>query len=175
MVFSTIGSLIGGFAGTAAAAGGAAGITSAGVSGALGALGTLGGLAGQAISYVGQAKAERLRKLQMNLEATRQKRAAVRQGVIARAQALSSGEAQGAMGSSSLAGGLSQIAGQVGSNVQGISQTQQIGNQMFNANAMTSMGQTIASIGGAFNDLSNQFGNQNNIERNWRVWNMQPA
>jgi len=171
MIFSAIGSALGfgaASAGAAAgAAGGAAGAAGAGA-GITGAIGTAAGVAGQVISYVGNQKAEALRKRQMNLTAEREKRATIREAVATRASAMVQGEAQGARGSSALAGGLGQISASAASNVQGINQSQQIGNSMFKANSMISAGQTISSIGGAFNDISSKLAQ--NADQNYRVW-----
>lgn len=125
---------------------------------------------GAGMQFVGAQKAERLRKRQMDLESTRARRNTVRQAVAARASALVSGEAQGALGSSGLAGGLGQVAAQAGSNVQGINQGQDIGNQMFRANSMINIGQTMGSIGGTFQDIART--TARNTDVNYRVWGM---
>lgn len=159
-------------AGTAAAAGAAGAGAAAGggisAAGALSALGTVGGLVGQGVSYVGAQKAEKLRQQQMNLEASRQRRQTIREAVSARASALVQGQAQGAGNSSGLAGGMGQITAQGASNIQGINQGQEIGNAMFRANSMQTIGSTMASIGGSFQDIASSWAK--NRERDQRVW-----
>jgi hypothetical protein len=156
-------------AGTAAAAGaGAAAGGGISAAGALSALGTVGGLVGQGVSYVGAQKAEKLRQQQMNLEASRQRRQTIREAVSARASALVQGQAQGAGNSSGLAGGMGQITAQGASNIQGINQGQEIGNAMFRANSMQTIGSTMASIGGSFQDIASSWAK--NRERDQRVW-----
>lgn len=164
-IFSLIGSLVSGItsavsgvAGALGAAGAGVGATATGLSGAgLAGFSTAASLIGTGISAYGsmqQAKgaerAEALRQRQMNLQADRERRNTIRQSVVARAQALNQGIAQGAQGSSGLLGGLGQITSQGTSNVQGIEQGREIGNQMFDANRSISRGQTLQSIGSGF-------------------------
>lgn len=117
----------------------------------------------------GNKKAEALRLRQQNLESARARRSTIRQAIIARSQALSSGTAQGAEGSSGLAGGLGQVQAQAGSNIQGINQGQSIGYQMFQANSQISSGQTMQSVGqglSGFGDFLNQ--NYETLRRTFR-------
>lgn len=79
-------------------------------------------------------KLEKLRELQMNLEATRMIRQQVRTAAVARATALTAATNQGAGQSSGLQGGLSQISAELGSNISGILQSQNIGQRMFKIN-----------------------------------------
>jgi hypothetical protein len=79
--------------------------------------------------------------------------------LIARAQATSAAVAQGASEGSGLQGGLSQVTGQAASNIQGINQGQDLGNQMFAANSMISTGQTYQSIGGGISGLGQSITN----------------
>lgn len=157
-IFSLIGSIVSGVTGALGAAGTAVGTAATGLSGAgLAGFSTAASLIGTGISAFGsiqQAKgaerAEALRQRQMNLQADRERRNTIRQSIVARAQALNQGVAQGASDSSGLLGGLGQITAQGASNVQGINQGQQIGNQMFDANRQISRGQTLQSIGSGF-------------------------
>lgn len=138
------------------------------------ALTAISGIAGTAVSAIGAAKqasgarkAEALREKQMNLEAERNRRASIRQAVIARATASSNANAQGASEGSGLAGGLAGIQSQNAQNIQGINQGQQIGQGMFAANRQISSGQTMASIGGAIQGFGDFF--SSNFEQNRRV------
>jgi hypothetical protein len=156
-IFSLIGSVVSGVAGALGAAGGA---VASGVGGGLAGLSSIASLAGVGIQAYGSMQAakgaeqaEALRQRQMNLQATREKRNTIRQSIVARAQALSAGTAQGGTGGSGLMGGLGQIAAQGASNLQGISQGQELGNQMFDANRQISRGQTMQSIGAGFQSL----------------------
>ena len=137
-------------------------------------LSAVAGLAGTAVSAVGaiqQAKgakrAEAIRKKQMDLEADRNRRASIRQAIIARATASSNANAQGAGEGSGLAGGLSGISNQNAQNQQGINQGQQLGTQMFGAQRQISSGQTLGSIGGAIQGFGDFF--SSNFEQNKRV------
>lgn len=80
-------------------------------------------------------RAEELRKQQLLLETRRRQRDAIRQGIIAKARAVSNATQQGAGQSSGLEGGLAQISGVVGQNVLGTSENAQIGLGIFDANA----------------------------------------
>lgn len=106
-------------------------------------------------------KAEKIRKRQMNLEAVRQKREIIRQGIRARAEALSTATAQGGAESSGLQGGYGQIAGQQNRALLANEQDRRLGNKMFNANAdyakwggIGAIGSGITSIGGQFADYA---------------------
>lgn len=150
-VFSAIASAIGTIASTVGAA-----ASSLGIGGALGGVAAAAGAAGTYLSYRGQRqvaqgnqRAEALRARQMNLEAMRERRATVRQSIIARAQALNAGTAQGAQDSSSLAGGLANVSSQAGTNFQSIGMSESIGQGMFSANRQISSGQQTASLGTA--------------------------
>ena len=111
------------------------------------AIGGVVGAFGQYKQAKASEKAEKLRKRQMNLEAMRKKRELIREGVMARAQALSAATAQGGAESSGLAGGYGQITGQVNRNVLATNQDQQLGNRMFKANAQYARGGMISSVG----------------------------
>lgn len=174
-IFTAIGSTlaaglgaVGSAAGAVGSAVGAAGSAAGGLSGVAGLVGTAVQGVGSLMQYQGAQKAEELRKRQMGLELERARRSEIRQAIVARATAMTQGEAQGAKGSSALAGGLSQITSQANSNIQGFNQSQEIGNEMFKANSMISKGQTLASIGGTFRDFSSQMAT--NVDQNRRVW-----
>ncbi len=166
-IFSAIAAAVSGIASAigagVSAIGGAIGSAVGGLGG-LGGLSAAAGLIGTGISAYGamqqakgQKKAEALRLRQSNLEAARARRNTVRQAIIARSQALASATAQGAEGGSGIQGGMGQVAGQAGSNIQGINQGQSIGFQMFQANSQIASGQTLASIGSGVQSLGNFF------------------
>lgn len=132
----------------------------------IGAVATLGGLALQAAGVGVQMdaankqseasqRAERLRAQQLSLESARQRRQALRNAIRARSVALSASTAAGASTGSGAAGGLGQIASQAGTNVQGINQGQEIGTNIFKANAdeaaaggQAAFGSGLSSFGG---------------------------
>jgi len=152
-------------------ASGAAGATSlSGLAGAVGTAATIAGtglqVAGQMKAQEAQEKAETLRNAQMNLEATRQRRQIIRQSLIARGQAVNSATAQGAAEGSGLAGGVSQIASQAGSNLAGVNASQGLGQAMFGANQQLSSAQTMESFGSGLSSLGGAlFKNQEQIGR----------
>jgi hypothetical protein len=81
-----------------------------------------------------QKQAEASRQQSANLDAMRRKRETIRQAQVASAQAESTANNQGAGEGSGIAGALSTISGQAGSNNLGISQQQELGNNIFEAN-----------------------------------------
>lgn len=158
-LFSALTAAIGGTA--AGATAGAAGGAAAGISGAVGAIGTIGGLAGTVMQMKGAREAaegaktaEDIRKAQQDIEAVRQRRQIIRQGLIARSEALSNATAQGAQGGSGLAGGIAQTVNSTGQQITNVNQSQDLGNQMFRANARISAGQTTQSVGSGISSLA---------------------
>lgn len=130
------------------------------------------GVAGTAVQVIGanqQAaaakRAEDLRERQMNLEAQRQRRQAIRNALRARSIALTSATSQNAEGGSGLQGGFAQIGQQLGSNLQGINQSTEIGAGIFQANrdsagasSLVSFGSGLSSLGGALVQNSETLG-----------------
>lgn len=169
---SAIGSAIaGGISALGSALGFGAG---AGVGGMAGLAGTALAVGGTIMQYSGQRKAQRgarqaeaLRLRQMNVQAQRERRQTMRQAIIARSQALSQAEAQGASGGSGILGGLGNVASQAGDNLASIGMSQQIGQGMFGANSLISSGQTMANLGGTIAGIGNMF--QSNWDVNRRV------
>jgi hypothetical protein len=110
-----------------------------------------------------QQQQEAQRQKQLNLDAMRRKRDIIRQGILARGQALSTATSQGAQFGSGLAGAYGGIAGRTNVNTLGVSQNQEIGNAMFglnnqalqassdyaSASALASFGNSLGSLGGA--------------------------
>lgn len=127
---------------------------------------------GGIFSFMGQqqqakamAKAEKAREAQMNLDAMRKKRAALRESLLARQTALANATNQGAAGGSGLPGGFGQIQGIAGQNIQGIGQDQQLGQQIFAANrqyasagTMIGFGSMLTDNAAGINRLGQQFG-----------------
>ena len=107
-----------------------------------------------------QEQAEAARRQQMNLDAIRRRREMIRQAQVARATALSTAENQGASEGSGIEGALGQISGQTGSNILGSSQNQELGNRIFDANALASTyaqqasnANSMAAFGGQLQSL----------------------
>lgn len=103
-----------------------------------------------------QRRAEEARRQQMNLDATRRRREMLRQAQVARAQAVSTASNQGASEGSGLAGALGQIEGQTGSNILGLNQNQELGNRIFDANALASTYAQQAASANAFGAVGSQ-------------------
>lgn len=103
------------------------------------------------------AKAEKLRERQMRLEAMRKRRELIREGQVARAEALSNATSQGAASSTGLFGGYGQITGTTNRNVLATNQDEEISGKIFKANrqyasagGLVAIGQGISSFGSAF-------------------------
>lgn len=123
-------------------------------------------------SLAAQRQAEEIRRQQMNLDAIRRRREIARQSQLAQAQALAIGTAQGTSGSG-LEGALAGISGQAGVATQGSVQAQDLGNRIFDANAMasyyqgkgadaqsfTAIGSSLSSLGGGIIKNQDTIGN----------------
>lgn len=124
------------------------------------AVGIAGTLAGTAIGFAQskkqakqQEKFQKLQKRRADLEALRQRRGILRQIAIQRGTALTSGANQGALGSSSLEGGLGNISATGAFALQGINQGQDLSNQEFAANRRFGQAATGAAIGQGLTSL----------------------
>lgn len=123
-----------------------------------GIVGTVLQIKGQATAAAASKKAEDARKRQMNLEADRMRRQAIREAIVARATALSNATTQGAQDSSGLAGGIAQVTGQEGRNILGINQNQEIGNIIFDQNAKMAQGNSLANLGSSVQGFGSMIG-----------------
>ncbi len=131
----------------------------AGIGLAVGAAGAVTSTIGSMQASAASKRAEKLRETQMNLEAARQRRQVIREGLRARAMALTSATAQGAGSGSGLQGGYGQVGQRVGENMVGINQGTEIGAGIFQANrdgysaqSLVSFGNGLSSLGGALID-----------------------
>lgn len=111
---------------------------------------------GNAIQAKASQAAEEDRKRQMNLEAERARRQSIREAIVARSLAVSNATSQGAQDSSGLAGGLAQVTGTEGRNIQGINQNQEIGSDIFDQNKLIAQGQGISSLGSSLSGFGSQ-------------------
>src|SRR5688572_26066886 len=116
----------------------------------------VGGMAAARDQADAQKDAEKARKNAANLDANRRKRAVVREMQMQRSVALSNATVKGAGESSGLQGAYGSVSGQGLNNITGINQQQELGNQVFSANARAtdaaSRGATwdgIGTLGGA--------------------------
>jgi len=88
----------------------------------------------QVLGY--QSQADELRQQASQLDATRRRREAIRQGIVAQSQSLTTATNQGAAspGSTALEQSRADISGQTGVNLLGISQNLEIGQRLFAIN-----------------------------------------
>lgn len=114
-------------------------------------------------------RAENAREQQMRLDSHRQRRQAVREGLLARSMSLTAGVSQGAQYGSGVAAGLAQATSGAAENVQAISSNETLGGRVFQANrdyyqatsegqAKVAMWQGIGSIGGALSSNAGAIG-----------------
>lgn len=125
----------------------------AGVGLAIGAAGAVTSVAGAQQQAQAAKRAERLRERQMELEAMRQRRAALRAALRARSVGLVNATAQGAGSGSGIQGGYGQIGGDLGNNMVGINQATQIGAGIFEANRQGADGASLAAFGSGLSSL----------------------
>lgn len=91
--------------------------------------------------------AEDARKQQMNLDATRRRRAAIRESIVARGLSVNTAAAQGASEGSAIAGSIAQISGNAGESISNTNQNVQLGNKIFDANGRRAASESISGIG----------------------------
>lgn len=140
----------------------------------------LAGLAGTGVAAYGSYKAnqgaeraEEVRNKQMKLQADRDRRASIRQAVIARSQATSNATSQGAGEATGLKGGLAQIGAVDARNQRDIGSGVQLGEAMFSANRQISSGQTMQTIGQAIQGFGSTIADQFDVQN--RVWKFQTS
>lgn len=113
--------------------------------------------------------AENARRQQMQLDANRRRRQAVRESLVARATALSVGTNQGAGQGTGVAGAMAQATATGRQNVQTTNSAEVLGNRVFDANIAyaeavakgqkaMAFGSLISSIGGALTSSAGTLG-----------------
>lgn len=128
--------------------------------------GAIAAIAGSAFGFVGAMeqsaatkKAEKARKQQMRLDATRRRREVLRQAQVARATATSNATNQGAQFSSALAGAQAGISGAAGRETLAVNQNEMVGNKIFEANQAFASGGNLISFGSGISNLGGAFAN----------------
>lgn len=104
---------------------------------------TVAGVVGANKEAKAEDKAESARKKAANLDALRRQRQAIREMQQQRAIAVSNATAQGAEAGSGLQGAIGQVTGQGNSNILGIEQQRQLGNEVFAANKQARSARTL--------------------------------
>lgn len=116
-------------------------------------VGTAMQIRGNRIQTQGLQDAELNRRRQQALESARMRRQVVRESLKARALAQSTAFGQGAGRGSGAQGGYAQIAGQANRGILGINQNDQIGSNIFAANATAGRGASMANTGAGLSSL----------------------
>ena len=111
---------------------------------------------GSYASAKASAKAEKLRERGMKLEAFRKRREIIREGMMAKATALSNATVQGAGEGSGLLGGLAQVEGNTRRGITAVNQDEKLSSGIFKQNAkiawagmIQDFGQGVSSFGSA--------------------------
>lgn len=157
--------------GAGAAIGSLGGASAAGLGGTVGTVGVLGSLASTGAQMIygqqaakAQQEAEALRAKQMDLEAARARRQAIRESMQAYYTGLNNEAATGAsVGQGTSVGGglLGQTQSNLAANLSSINENQQIGQGIFAANARSSVASGNAALYGGANKLFSQLASPN--------------
>lgn len=91
--------------------------------------------------------AEAARKQQMNLDAARRRRAAIRESIVAKGLAVNTAAAQGASEGSAVAGAVAQVSGNAAESISNTNQNVQLGNAIYDANGRRANAESIGGIG----------------------------
>lgn len=91
--------------------------------------------------------AEKARKQQMNLDAARRRRSAIRESIVARGLALNTAAAQGASEGSAVSGAVAQISGNAAESISNTNQNVQLGNAIYDANGRRASAESMSGIG----------------------------
>ncbi len=102
----------------------------------------------QAQAITAQQQAEDARRRAMDLDATRRRREFIRSQVAARARAATIATNQGSSFGSGLPGAYAGIEGRTGVSTLGVNQNQQLGGEIFDANASASASYRSAALAG---------------------------
>lgn len=94
-------------------------------------------------------RGEALRKKQLELDATRQRRKEVRNMLLERGRITNAAASQGALGSSGQIGGAGSAESTAASNINEIDKSQEIGSGIFDTNAAQASARGRAALGGA--------------------------
>mgnify|MGYP003393539088 CR=1 FL=1 len=108
---------------------------------------------GATVQSAASQKAEEARKRQMELDNLRKQREVARNTQLNRAKATSNAVAQGAGDSTGVEGGYGQIQQTGGEDLNYLTQSLDIGRDLFNANAQSAYGQGISAVGNGVNNL----------------------
>jgi hypothetical protein len=114
---------------------------------ALSAIGTGTAVYGAVQASEASQDAEEARKKQMNLDATRRRRQAIRESIIARGMATNTAAAQGASEGSGVQGAIAQISGNAAESISNTNQNVQLGNAIYDANGRRAGAESITGIG----------------------------
>ena len=127
-------------------------------------IGAVAAVAGTAIAYNSQKKASRTAQRQQELQTARERRQAIRETQIRRAQTVAAGAQQGGLGGSSIAGGLSSLGSQLGSGLGFSTAMSAMSSDInrYNQRAATwssiaGIGSSIFQAGGGWDTLADTF------------------
>ena len=120
---------------------------------AVAAVGTVAQIKGAQRAADAQKEAQRLEVQRANLQSARERRNALRQSIVARANALTVGANQGAMDGSGIAAATGQAVSDGSYNMLGVNQGQELGRGIIRANGAYSNAQTMMATGAGLSSL----------------------
>lgn len=125
---------------------------------ALAVIGAVAAVGGTVLSYNAQKKAAKAARKQQELSTQRSNRQAIREAQLRRAEALAAAASMGALGGSSIAGGLGSLGSQLGSGLGFSSQMSSLSADIEKYQQRASMWGSIASMGGTMFSAAGGFG-----------------
>jgi hypothetical protein len=127
---------------------------------ALAVIGAVSSVVGTVASYSAQRKASKAATQQQELNTRRSNRQAIREAQIRRAQTLGAAAQMGALGGSSVEGGLSGLGSQLGSGLGFSSQMSALSNQIGRQQSRAALFGDVASLGFGAVQMGYQAGGQ---------------
>lgn len=121
-------------------------------------IGAVAAVGGTVLSYNAQKKAAKSARRQQELSTQRSNRQAIRETQLRRAEALAAAASMGALGGSSIAGGLGSLGAQLGSGLGFSSQMSSLSADIEKYQQRASMWGAVASMGGDVFRASGGFG-----------------
>lgn len=104
---------------------------------------------GTVLQYNAQKSASEAAQRQQQISTARERRQAIREAQLRRAQAIAAGANMGGLGGSSLSGGISALGSQLGSGLGYSNQMSALSSQINTYNTRAALGGVIAGAGGA--------------------------
>lgn len=112
-------------------------------------IGAVAAVGGTVMQYNAQKKASAAAQRQQEISTARERRQAIREAQLRRAQAIAAGANMGGLGGSSLAGGVGALGSQLGSGLGYSTTMSSLSSDINRYNTRAALGGTIAGVGSA--------------------------